>query len=480
MGIMARAALLAAAVAWHVLGSAACPREDVQVELQPRRGHEPRDRARPAGGRPLGAGVSGKAAIDSTFLVQASVFRQADEEGHHEPAAEGHNGTWERAALGAKTIVWRGGVEHGGRSEAEHGPMAPSSAALVLLSMVIDSAASAGVRLHEGSLPLRKGMPGRIAVVGAVGVAFACLGLVVVLVCCTGSRQEKAVAKQRSALTGATDVKVGKKRSVRSRLSQRSLASRRSDASRSACGSVAGQLPGVSPWWQDRLDKTQSAQGADANPMGGQRSSISVLRQGTHCQWAPEIPTGDAASLGRGRPAPAGPERRFAVPMDSLAEVGRTGSFQVRSERGDLDMRVAIDKDTARGPRLAVFPADGGASRPMTTVEASTGDVRSLEVKDSDGSSFGKMEQTSEGSYVLALNGAPLLVVDGADDTSLQMSVKTGKGQEVATVCCSFVAAGRGGQEEVVELSVGPGADPTLVVTSVLSVLLLCVDEYED
>lgn len=478
MAIVARAALLTAVVAWHALGSAECPREEVQVEVQPQRGHEPRYKARPPGERPVGARVSGKIAIDATSLVQASVFRH--EEGHHERAAERHTSNWEREEHGPKTIVWRSGVEHGGGSEVEHNPMAPSSAAFVVSSMIIDSAASAGVKLHEGVFPLRRGMPGRIAVVGAVGVAFACLGLVAVLMCCTGSKQEKAVVKQRSALPGATDGKVGRKRSMRSRLSQRSLASHRSDAPRSACGSVAGQLPGVPPWWQDRLDRTQSVQGADANPMGGARSSISVLRQGTHCQWASEENDASSARGRPGRPAPAGPERRFAVPMDSLAEVGRTGTFQVRSERGDLDMRVAIDKDGARGPRLAVYPADGDASRPMTTVEASTGDARSLEVKDSDGSSFGKLEQTSEGSYVLALNGAPLLVVDGADDTSLQMSVKTGNGQEVATVCCSLVATGRGGQEEVVELSVGPGADPTLVVTSVLSVLLLCVDDNNE
>lgn len=451
------------------------------MELQPQRGHAPRGRARPPGERPVGAEASGKTALDfdSTFLVQASVFRQRGEEGHHEAAAARQNGTRERAALGAnKTIVWRSGVEG-----VEHGPMAPSSAVLVLVSMVIDSASSAGAILQEGSLPVRKGMPGRVAVVGAVGVAFACLVLVALLMCCTGGKQEKAVAKQRSASTGATDVKAGKKRSVRSRLSQRSLASHRSD-SRSACGSA----PALSPWWQDRLDKTTSVRDPEgSSPMGAQRSSISVLRQGTHCQWAPEL-AAEGPQSSRGRPAPGvGPERRFAVPMDSLAEVGRKGSFQVRSERGDLDMRVAIDKDTNGGPRLAVFPADGGASRPMTTVEATTGNSpsfgnASLEVKDSDGISFGKIEQTSEGSYVLALNGAPILVVDGADDASLQMSVKTGNGQQVATVCCSFSSFTftSKGQEEVVELLVGPGADPTLVVTSVLSVLLLCVDDYED
>jgi len=309
-------------------------------------------------------------------------------------------------------------------------------------------------------------------------VAFTCLGLVTVMMCCTGSKQEKAVVKHRGSLAGASDAKVGKKRSMRARLSQRSLASHRSDA-RSACSSVP---PGASPWWQDRLDATQSVQGADANPMAGQRSSIAVLHQGTTCMWAPEESARDALSARgrRSRPAPGGPERRFAVSMDALAEVGRKGAFQVRSERGDLDMRVVIDKDTIAGPRLAVYPTGGGAARPMTTVEASPGDAQAMVVKDSDGSAFGIMEQTSEGSYVLALNGAPLLVVDGADDASLQMSVKTGSGQQVATVCCSVMAHGRGSQEEAVELLVGPGADPTLVVTSVLSVLLLCVDEYED
>jgi len=315
--------------------------------------------------------------------------------------------------------------------------------------------------------------------------------MVCLILCCSGGNQEKAVGKRAA---GPADSKVGKKKSMRTRLSQRSLPSQpASDAGRSACGSTAGPPPGEGPWWRSRLSKRQTNQGPEANQpmMGSQRSSISVLRQGDPSQWAPDASTTSGPSptptfgLQHGRPA--GSERRFAVPMDSLAEVGRKGTFQVRSEQGDLDMRVAIDKDTTKGPRLAVSAAGSGGARPMTTVglrseqmDAGTGDAARLEVKDSEGGSFGLLEQTSEGSYVLALNGAPLLVVDGADDASLHMSVRTGNGQQVATVCCSFAMTGRENQEEIVELLVGPGADPTLVVTSVLSVLLLCVEDYED
>jgi len=169
------------------------------------------------------------------------------------------------------------------------------------------------------------------------------------------------------------------------------------------------------------------------------------------------------------------------VSINSLAAVGTRGTFEVRSKEAKAGMMITICTDDPASPLMTVSTSGPTTRhrRPLASVvnappdgKGPGGNLR-LEIKSKDGASAGLLEEKTDGkhvTYVLSVNGVVVMVVEGADDASLQMRVLNDSGKEVATLCCT---KHEDSGEEIIQLAIMQGNDPILVVTTALAVLLL-------
>jgi len=178
----------------------------------------------------------------------------------------------------------------------------------------------------------------------------------------------------------------------------------------------------------------------------------------------------------------------FTVPLDSVASAGNKGKFEVQSTDGSVDLTVVIDTYDPASPHMMVYSTEQSRAaidnrRPLASVCSAPPDGRGpggplrFEVKSADGVSVGLLEERAEGKYqtfMLSRDGAIVMVMEGADEVSLQMRVLNYSGKEVATVCYGLAEPSH---EEILQIVVLQGNDPIIVVTTALAVLLLGEEE---
>lgn len=168
-------------------------------------------------------------------------------------------------------------------------------------------------------------------------------------------------------------------------------------------------------------------------------------------------------------------EARFGVPMYELAQLNAQGELNIVGLSGNPLLRAVVRKiGTARTLEISM-PEQNSA--PRATISPSTTELsglvqqgsRALEIRGMRGSFYGILEMRSSGACYVVKDGQTVLTIDG-DAESLQLSIKSSVGLQLASVRCS--AEPFGGVDHV-EIRVEPGVDTVLVLAVVLAVLLL-------
>jgi len=179
-------------------------------------------------------------------------------------------------------------------------------------------------------------------------------------------------------------------------------------------------------------------------------------------------------------------ETRFSVPVDTLAVAGDNDLFDVLDLTDDFGMRVQALPCAGPqvGPGLAIYLGRQSKDSSATVRRLGRGPVGGirLELRAADGSVYGELAPHADSSFLLTRGDQVLLAITG-DDRDMQLHVTSGGGVPMARMTDSTATVDVGanlgtqlhqsGPEEHVEFVVLPGADPVLVVASVLAVLLL-------
>jgi len=168
-------------------------------------------------------------------------------------------------------------------------------------------------------------------------------------------------------------------------------------------------------------------------------------------------------------------EARFGVPMYELAQLSVEGELNIVGLSGNPLLRAVVRKiGNARTLEISM-PEQNSA--PRATISPSTMELaghgqqgsRALEIRGMRGSFYGLLEMRNSGACFVIKDGQTVLTIDG-DAESLQLSIKSSVGLQLASVRCS--AEPFGGVDHV-EIRVEPGVDTVLVLAVVLAVLLL-------
>jgi len=166
---------------------------------------------------------------------------------------------------------------------------------------------------------------------------------------------------------------------------------------------------------------------------------------------------------------------RFGVPMYELAQLGAEGEVNIVGLSGNPLLRALVRKiGNARTLEIAIPDQN---SAPRATITPSMSELaghsqqgcRALEIRGMRGSFYGVLEMRSSGACYVIREGQTVMMIDG-DAESLQLSIKSSSGLQLASVRCS--AEPFGGVDHV-EIRVEPGVDTVLVLAVVLAVLLL-------
>lgn len=189
------------------------------------------------------------------------------------------------------------------------------------------------------------------------------------------------------------------------------------------------------------------------------------LQPGLHAQ---QEPYQQLAPLSKQAPPPLCPtlvmpvcEARFGVPMKELAGTTTEGTLNIVGLSGNPLLRAVLKKKSLE----ICMPEKNSA--PRATIAPSAGD--GYEIRGMKGSFYGYLRVQPTGKCYVVKDGQTVLLLDG-DTEILSLSVKSGLGQQLASVRCS--AEPFGGVEHV-EIRVEPGVDTVLVLAVVLGVLLL-------
>jgi len=168
-------------------------------------------------------------------------------------------------------------------------------------------------------------------------------------------------------------------------------------------------------------------------------------------------------------------EARFGVPMYELAQLDAEGEVGIVGLSGNPLLRAVVRKiGNARTLEISM-PEHGSAPRATITPSMmelaghSQQGCRALEIRGMRGSFYGVLEMRSSGACYVIREGQTVMMIDG-DAESLQLSIKSSSGVQLASVRCS--AEPFGGVDHV-EIRVEPGVDTVLILAVVLAVLLL-------
>jgi len=173
-------------------------------------------------------------------------------------------------------------------------------------------------------------------------------------------------------------------------------------------------------------------------------------------------------------PVAAHGDCRFVVPVDTLVESAGGGTFSITDATSETIWLVAIEesKDSLRSLRVFV---GGDSAIPSMTVCSTTGP--GLQILNATGQHFGKLVLQPNGSFVvITADQRQLLVIEGSE-VNLDLRISSRDGRPMAAVSCNETASAAG--VEQIEFRVLPGADPVLMISCILSVLLLGNDDDE-
>lgn len=188
-----------------------------------------------------------------------------------------------------------------------------------------------------------------------------------------------------------------------------------------------------------------------------------------------------ADSMRQAKPPPLCPtlvmpmsEALLGIQMYELAQLSAEGELTIVGISGKPLLRAEIKKvGNARTleiampeqnsiPRATILPSS------LSSSQVNLGS-RALEIRGMRGAFYGVLEMRSSGACYVVKDGQTVLTIDG-DAESLQLSLKSSVGLQLASVRCStelFEGV------DHVEVRVEPGVDTVLVVAVVLAVLLL-------
>jgi len=163
-------------------------------------------------------------------------------------------------------------------------------------------------------------------------------------------------------------------------------------------------------------------------------------------------------------------EARFGVPMNDVARLGAEGEISIVGLSGNPLLRARLQLDRNRQRVLEIcMPERNSAPRATIAPCSGSDSPGGYEIRGMKGSFYGYLQMQSTGTCYVVKDGQAVLLLDG-DTNSLQLSVKSGAGAQLASVRCS--AEPFGGVDHV-EIRVEPGVDTVLVLAVVLGVLLL-------
>lgn len=164
-------------------------------------------------------------------------------------------------------------------------------------------------------------------------------------------------------------------------------------------------------------------------------------------------------------------EARFRVPMFELAEVHGEGEVTILGLSGNPLLRGAVRMNGDSRTLEISMPEALSAPRATITPVFARGatSCNALEIRGMRGAFYGTLEMRNAGACYVMKDGQAVLTIDGEAD-SLQLSIKSTNGNQLASVWCSSDPFGNG---DHVEIRVEPGTDTLLVISVVLAVLLL-------
>jgi len=165
-------------------------------------------------------------------------------------------------------------------------------------------------------------------------------------------------------------------------------------------------------------------------------------------------------------------EALLGIKMYELAELSAEGELTIVGISGKPLLRAEVKKiGDARSLEIAM-PERNSIPRATIAPPAAgemAGGSRALEIRGMRGSFYGILEMRSSGACYVVKDGQTVLTIDG-DAESLQLSIKSSVGLQLASVRCSTELFD--GVDHV-EVRVEPGVDTVLVIAVVLAVLLL-------
>lgn len=162
-------------------------------------------------------------------------------------------------------------------------------------------------------------------------------------------------------------------------------------------------------------------------------------------------------------------EVRFGVPMLELAQLTTEGELGIVGLSGE-PLRAHIRRDGMHRS-LQLSMAEAG-SAPWATVGPNEQDANkpgqlSLDIRGPEGLFYGLLEMRAGGSTYVTKDGRTVMIIDD-ENSSIQLSIKTGGGVSLASVKCATRAG-----VDFVEIKVQPRVDTFLVLACALAVLLL-------
>jgi len=166
-------------------------------------------------------------------------------------------------------------------------------------------------------------------------------------------------------------------------------------------------------------------------------------------------------------------EALLGIQMYELAQLNQEGSLNIVGISGKPLLRAEVRKNGNTRTLEIAMPEPNSIPRasigPPTSGESKNHGSRVLEIRGMRGVFYGTLEMRSSGACYVVKDGQTVLTIDG-DAESLQLSLKSSQGLQLAAVKCSteqFEGV------DHVEVRVEPGVDTVLVIAVVLAVLLL-------
>lgn len=168
-------------------------------------------------------------------------------------------------------------------------------------------------------------------------------------------------------------------------------------------------------------------------------------------------------------------ETLLGIEFSSVEQLMRSptaeGDLQVVGVSGKSLLRTTVKKVSPNGSRSleVAMPDQNSISRATITPSSPEGGRGTLEIRAMRGAFYGTLEKQDTGSCCVVRDGHRIMSIDG-DDQSLQLSVKSAAGVQLASVrrTAEFTNG-----VDYIEIHVEPGVDTVLVVGVMVAVLLL-------